>query len=98
LDRRAAEAERHIDIHRQLYNHVKYDYEHGPEDDKPSEYTQNNKLPDWKQRWPVLPELHSKAAQETVARFHDNLSSLKGKKENGGHVGRLRQARQSFGA
>ena len=86
-----AEAQRHIDIHRQLYNHVKWDYENSPEDDKPSEYTQNNRLPEWKRRWSLFAELHSKAAQETVARFHDNLSSLKGKKENGGKVGRLKR-------
>lgn len=85
------EAERHIDIHRQLYNHVKWDYENSPVDEKPSEYTQNNKLPDWKQQWPVFGEIHSKAAQETVARFHDNLASLKGKKENGTKVGALKR-------
>ena len=72
-----ADAERHIDIHRQLYNHVKHDYEHSPDDDKPSEYDQNNKLPEWKQKWELFGEIHSKAAQETVARSHENLASLK---------------------
>jgi len=85
--------EHHLDVHRQLYNHVRWDYENSPEDDKPSEYGQNNKLPEWKQRWPVFSALHSKAAQATVARFHRNLSNLRKLKENGHSVGRLtRQA------
>ncbi|ELZ22983.1 transposase, IS605 OrfB family protein [Natrinema limicola JCM 13563] len=84
-------AEHHIDIHRQLYNHVKWDYTNSPKDDKPSEYQQNNKLPEWKCRWSVFAELHSKAAQATVARFHDNLSNLRKKKEKGYNVGRLKR-------
>jgi len=87
----AERLEHHLDVHRQLYNHVRWDYENSPEDDKPSEYDQNNKLPEWKQRWPVFSELHSKAAQATVARFHRNLSNLRKKKENGHKVGRLKR-------
>jgi len=83
--------EHHLNVHRQLYNHVKWDYEQAPEDDKPSEYDQNNKLPKWKRRWPVFGELHSKAAQATVARFHRNLSNLRKKKEKGYNVGRLKR-------
>jgi len=83
--------EHHLDVHRQLYNHVRWDYEQAPEDDKPSEYDQNNKLPDWKRRWLVFSELHSKAAQATVARFHRNLSNLRKKKEKGYNVGRLKR-------
>jgi putative transposase len=89
----AKRLEHHLDVHRQLYNHVRWDYKQAPEDDKPSEYDQNNKLPEWKRRWPVFGELHSKAAQATVARFHRNLSNLRKKKEKGYNVGRLnRQA------
>lgn len=88
-----AEAERHIDIHRQLYNHALHDYNSASADDKPSKYQQQNKLPDWKTQWPVFGEVHSKAAQKTVHRLHDNLSSLKERKENGHSVGQL--ARQS---
>jgi putative transposase len=87
----AGELEHHLDVHRQLYNHVRWDYENSPEDDKPSEYDQNNKLPEWKRNWPVFGELHSKAAQATVARFHRNLSNLRKKKENGYNVGRLKR-------
>jgi putative transposase len=87
----AEELEYHLDVHRQLYNHVRWDYTNSPEDDKPSEYDQNNKLPEWKRRWPVFSELHSKAAQATVARFHRNLSNLRKKKEKGHKVGRLKR-------
>ncbi len=31
-----ADAKYHIDTHRQLYNHVKWDYENSPENDKTS--------------------------------------------------------------
>jgi putative transposase len=89
----AAELEHHLDVHRQLYNHARSDYENSPEDDKPSEYDQNNKLPEWKRKWSIFGELHSKAAQATIARFHRNLSNLRKKKEKGYKVGRLnRQA------
>ena len=87
----AERLEHHLDVHRQLYNHVRWDYENSPEDDKPSEYDQNNKLPEWKRRWPVFSELHSKAAQTTVARFHRNLSNLRKKKQKGYNVGRLKR-------
>jgi len=87
----AVRLEHHLDVHRQLYNHVRWDYENSPEDDKPSEYDQNNKLPEWKRKWSVFSELHSKAAQATVARFHRNLSNLWKKKEKGFNVGRLKR-------
>ena len=87
----AAGLEHHLDVHRQLYNHVRWDYEQAPEDNKPSEYDQNNKLPYWKRKWPVFGKLHSKAAQATVARFHRNLSNLRKKKEKGYNAGRLKR-------
>jgi putative transposase len=87
----AERLEHHLDVHRQLYNHVRWDYEQASEDDKPSEYDQNNKLPEWKQQWPVFSELHSKAAQATVARFHHNLTGLSELKQKGYNVGRLKR-------
>jgi len=85
--------EHHLDVHRQLDNQVRWDYENSPEDDKPSECDQNNKLPEWKQRWSLFSELHSKAAQATVGRFHQDLTVLRELKEKGYKVGRLtRQA------
>ncbi|OIB55787.1 RNA-guided endonuclease InsQ/TnpB family protein [Natrialba sp. SSL1] len=87
----AERLEHHLDVHRQLYNHVRWDYTNSPEDDKPSEYDQNNKLPQWKRKWTVFAELHSKAAQATVARFHHNLTVLSELKEKGYNVGRLKR-------
>jgi putative transposase len=87
----AGRLEHQLDVHRQLYNHVRWDYENSPADDKPSEYDQNDKLPKWKQQWSLFAETHSKAAQATVARFHRNLSSLKELKNNGHDVGRLKR-------
>ena len=87
----AERLDHHLDVHRQLYNHIRWDYENSPEDDKPSEYDQNNKLPDWKQRWPIFGDLHSKAAQATVARFHHNLTVLSELKEKGYGVGQLKR-------
>ncbi|WP_092664691.1 RNA-guided endonuclease InsQ/TnpB family protein [Halorientalis persicus] len=86
----AERLDHHLDVHRQLYNHVRWDYENSSEDDKPSEYDQNNKLPEWKRKWPVFGGLHSKAAQATVARFHHNLTVLRELKENGYNVGQLK--------
>ena len=83
--------EHQLDVHRQLYNHVRWDYENSPEDAKPGEYDQNNKLPEWKQKWPVFADTYSKAAQATVARSHRNLSNLRKKKEKGYNVGRLKR-------
>ena len=84
-----SECERHINIARQLYNHIRHDYTNSPKDTKPSEYDQNNKLPNWKNTWEVFGELHSKVAQDVVSRFHRNLSNLYKKKQNGGKVGWL---------
>ncbi|MFP8954607.1 RNA-guided endonuclease InsQ/TnpB family protein (plasmid) [Natrialbaceae archaeon A-arb3/5] len=87
----AERLEHHLDVHRQLYNHVHWGYTNSPEDDKPSEYDQNNKLPQWKRKWTVFAELHSKAAQATVARFHHNLTVLSELKKKGYNVGRLKR-------
>ncbi|MFB6077358.1 MAG: RNA-guided endonuclease InsQ/TnpB family protein, partial [Halarchaeum sp.] len=46
-------------------------------------------LPKWKRKWPVFGELHSKAAQATVARLHHNLTALSELKKKGYNVGRL---------
>jgi len=85
-----SECERHINIARQLYNHVRRDYQTSPDDNKPSEYDQNNNLPTWKQNWKLFKELHSKVAQDVTSRFHRNLANLYKKKQNGGKVGWLK--------
>ena len=87
----AERLEHHLDVHRQLYNRVCWDYKNSPADDKPSEYDQNNKFPVWKQKWSIFGELYSKAAQATVARFHHSLTVLSELKEKGYTVGRLKR-------
>jgi putative transposase len=87
-----AEAERHIDIHRQAYNHTRYEYNalDTDEDNIGSAYQHQKRLTEWKTEWPVFKEVHSKALQKTVERFYDNLSNLSEKKEKGYKVGELR--------
>ena len=85
-----SECKRHINIARQLYNHIRRDYQTSPDDNKPSEYDQNNKLTNWKQNWNVFGELHSKVAQEVTSRFHRNLANLHKKKQHGGKFGWLK--------
>ena len=87
-----AEAERHIDIHRQAYNHTRYEYNalDTDEDNIGSAYQHQKRLTEWKDEWPVFSEVHSKALQKTVERFYDNLSTLSEKKQNGHNVGWLK--------
>jgi putative transposase len=87
-----AEVERHIDIHRQAYNHTRYEYNSldTGEDNIGSAYQHHKRLTGWKAEWPVFSDVHSKALQKTVGRFYDNLSTLKEKKQNGHNVGWLR--------
>ena len=87
-----AEAERHIDIHRQAYNHTRYEYNalDTDEDNIGSAYQHQKRLTEWKDEWPVFSEVPSKALQKTVERFYDNLSTLSEKKQNGHNVGWLK--------
>ncbi|MFB6119156.1 RNA-guided endonuclease InsQ/TnpB family protein [Halosegnis sp.] len=87
-----AEAERHIDIHRQAYNHTRYEYNalDTDEDNIGSAYQHQKRLTEWKTEWPMFSEVHSKALQKTVDRFYDNLSNLSEKKQNGHNVGWLK--------
>lgn len=87
-----AEAEHHIDIHRQVYNHTRYEYNalNTDEDNIGSAYQHQKRLTEWKTEWPVFKEVHSKALQKTVERFYDNLSALNEKKLNGHKVGWLK--------
>ncbi len=88
----AAEITRHINIHRQAYNHTQYEYENLPSDTDTigSAYKHHKRLTSWKDRFPVFGEVHSKALQCTVKRFYDNLSNLKDRKDAGYTVGRLK--------
>ncbi len=86
------EVERHIDIHRQAYNHTRYEYNalNTDEDTIGSAYQHQKRLTEWKDDWIIFKEVHSKALQKTVERFYNNLSNLSKKKQNGHKVGELR--------
>ncbi|WP_323173684.1 transposase [Natrialba sp. PRR66] len=86
-----AEAEHHIDIHRQAYNHTRHEYNTLATDTHNigSAYQHQKRLPEWKEEWDVFSEVHSKALQKTVERFYDNLSNLSEKKQDGHKVGWL---------
>ena len=86
----ASELEHHIDIHRQAYNYTRYEYENVDADNIGSAYKHHNRLPNWKDEFPVFSKVNSKALQRTVTRFYDNLSNLKDQKENGNKVGKLK--------
>ncbi|WP_136603474.1 RNA-guided endonuclease InsQ/TnpB family protein [Salinigranum halophilum] len=86
----AAELEYHIDVHRQAYNHTRYEYENVDADDIGSAYKHHYRLPDWKEEFPVFSDVNSKALQRTVTRFYQNLSNLSDKKQNGHKVGKLK--------
>jgi putative transposase len=81
----------HRDQHRQVYNHALHDYDQAPEGDKPTRFDQNEKVKEWRNRWPQWRELSSTAMQATVRRLHHSLTSLSELKENGHSVGKLRR-------
>ena len=86
----AGELERHIDIHRQAYNYTLYEYENVDADNIGSAYNHHNRLPDWKDEFPVFSAVNSKALQRTVTRFYQNLDGLSEQKQNGRKVGKLK--------
>jgi putative transposase len=84
-------AERQLDIHRQAYNYTRYEYNHKQaQSNIGSAYSHQKRLTDWKDKFPIFAEVHSKALQKTVERFYKNPSRLKDKKEKGYKVGELK--------
>jgi len=84
--------QRHIDVCRQLYNHCLYELNES-DDGIPERYDLQGQLPDLKQWWTDLNDVHSKVLQMVVKRVYDNLSTLKAQKENGRAVGMLKWKR-----
>ncbi|MFC7008527.1 RNA-guided endonuclease InsQ/TnpB family protein [Halalkalicoccus salilacus] len=76
-----------VDICRQVYNHFLHRLNRV---DGTSAYSEQSLLPDLKREWDELKDVHSKVLQKTVQRLYDNLSTLKGRKDNGYHVGELK--------
>lgn len=89
-DEVTAEARRHIDICRQVYNHALGKYDSAPDDDKPSYTTLQNRLPNWKREWSVWTTVNSKCLQMAVRRIYSSLSVLTSLKEKGYKVGKLK--------
>jgi putative transposase len=76
-----------VDTCRQVYNHFLHRLNRV---DGTSAYSEQTLLPDLKRKWTELKQVHSKVLQKAVQRLYDNLSTLKGRKDNGYRVGELR--------
>ena len=76
-----------VDTCRQVYNHFLYRLNRT---DDTSAYSEQKLLPSLKQWWTDLKSVHSKVLQKVVQRLYNNLSTLRGRKENGYHVGTLK--------
>ncbi|WP_171908231.1 helix-turn-helix domain-containing protein, partial [Natrialba sp. SSL1] len=76
-----------VDTCRQVYNHFLYRLNR---EDGTSSYSEQSVLPDLKDWWTDLKQVHSKVLQKVVQRLYHNLSTLKGRKDNGYRVGELK--------
>jgi len=74
------------DTCRQLYNHFVHRLNRV---DNTSSYSEQKRLPDLKQWWTDLQQIHSKVLQKVVQRVYDNWSMLESKKRKGHNVGEL---------
>jgi len=75
-----------VDTCRQVYNHFLHRLNRN---DDTSAYSEQKRLPSLKKWWNDLKTVHSKVLQKVVQRLYDNLSTLRGTKENGYRVGML---------
>lgn len=78
----------HIDICRQLYNHLRRKVNRA--DDVPSRFRMQSSLPDMKEWWEDLSEVYSKVLQMVVKRVFDNLNRLKKRRDRGYRIGQLK--------
>ena len=80
-----------IQICREVYNHaLTQEYRPAPEHNKPSYNTMQNKLPEWKQRWPKWGTVYAKCLQMAVRRIKSSETALDSLKERGYKVGELK--------
>jgi len=75
-----------VDTCRQVYNHFLHRLNRV---DDTSAYSEQKRLPELKDWWTDLKQVHSKVLQKVVQRLYDNLSTLRGRKDNGYRVGTL---------
>src|SRR6056297_1172922 len=76
-----------VDTCRQVYNHFLHRLNRT---DDTSAYSEQKLLPSLKKWWNDLKQVHSKVLQKVVQRLYDNLSTLRGRKDNGYRVGQLK--------
>jgi putative transposase len=81
-----------VDTCRQVYNHFLHRLNRN---DDTSAYSEQKRLPDLKKWSNDLKSVHSKVLQKVVQRLYDNLSTLRGRKNNGYHIGTLKWKGQS---
>jgi putative transposase len=81
-----------VDTCRQVYNHFLHRLNRT---DDTSAYSEQKLLPSLKKWWDDLTNVHSEVLQKVVQRLYDNLSTLRGRKENGYRVGTLKWKGQS---
>jgi len=86
----ASEAWHHIDILRQIRNHAVRNYYQADTDNRPSDYDQHKKFTDWKDRWPIFSDPSAHAAQQALSQIHNDLETLKERRNEGYSVGRLK--------
>jgi putative transposase len=87
-DAQSERMDKHRNIYRQAYNHFLHRLNHA--DGRPSMTNLRDELPDLKEWWTDLKEVHSRALQRVAERLDNNLSRLKKMKEKGRKVGRLK--------
>jgi len=75
-----------VDTCRQVYNHFLHRLNRT---DDTSAYSEQKLLPSLKKWWNDLKQVHSKVLQKVVQRLYDNLSTLRGRKDNDYRVGML---------
>lgn len=80
--------EKHLDLCRQVYNHFLEELNEAEE--IPSRYELQKQLPQLKQDWEELQQVHSKVLQMVLKQLYDNLKSLSEQKKKGHKVGKLR--------
>ena len=80
--------ENHLDLCRQVYNHFLMKLNESKE--VTSRFDLQAELPELKQEWEELRDVHSKVLKMVLKQFYNNLKSLSKKKENGYKVGKLR--------
>ncbi|WP_266081295.1 RNA-guided endonuclease InsQ/TnpB family protein [Haladaptatus caseinilyticus] len=76
-----------VDTCRQVYNHFLHRLNRNGDT---SVYSEQKLLPSLKKWWNDLKDVHSKVLQKVVQRLYDNLSTLRGRKDNGYRVGTLK--------